>query len=207
MKRHIILFAIFVALVPSGLSSAFEIEKSPLYVYLHEVKPIEEEAAKALKDEDYALALRRYKEALRKYEGIWKDYPDLANQRPYGIDRMVDDSIETCRKVIEEIKEQGEAQDEFYQKLSAPVRISFTDKHIREVAKALTFLTDVNIIIDEAALTSSSPTLNPTVTIKTQEPWPLRTILARLCRQTGLAFSIEDDHVFISTRVKLDKVK
>ena len=207
MKKQIIILASCIAFILPGVSSGFEIEKSPLYVFLHETKPIEEAAAHALEDEDYALALRKYREALRKYEGIWKTYPDLANERPRGIDRMVDESIETCKKIIEDIKEQGEAQDEFYQKLSESVRVSFSDEHIRDVAKALTFLTDVNIIVDEAALSSSSPTLTPHVTIKTEEAWPLRTILTRLCRQTGLAFSIETDHVFISTRVKLDQVK
>ncbi|MHC4745424.1 MAG: hypothetical protein ACYS8Z_26215 [Planctomycetota bacterium] len=120
---------------------------------------------------------------------------------------MVDESIEMCKKIIENIKEAGEAQDEFYQKLTRPVRVNFTNEHIRNVAKALTFLTDVNIIVDETVFNSSDYSLDPHVTLRTEKEWPLRTILMRLCRQTGLAFSIETDHVFISTRVKLDQMK
>jgi len=207
MKWTAPLLAFCLTLSFSFSSAAFQIEKSALYVFLHEVKPIEEEAAKALAEEDYALALRKYKEALHGYERIWKDYPDLAKERPYGIDQMVDESIETCRETIEEIKEQGEAQDEFYQKLNEPVRVDFEDQHIRGVARALTFLTDVNIIVDETIFTDSNRALSPRVTVRTDAPWPLRTILNRMCRQAGLAYSIETDHVFISTRVKLDKSK
>lgn len=207
MKKAILFFAVCSVLLCPFASAAFQIEKSALYVFLHEVKPIEEEAAKALEKEDYSLALRKYREALRGYERMWKDYPDLTNERPYGIDQMVDESIETCKKVIEEIKEQGEAQDKFHKKLNEAVRVNFSNEHIRDVAKALTFLTDANIIVDETVFGGSSPTLKPRVTIKTDEPWPLRTILTRLCQQTGLAYSVEVDHVFISTRVKLDKAK
>lgn len=205
-KRILFLVACAVLFVPFA-SQAFQIEKSALYVFLHEVKPIEEQAAGALEKKDYALALRKYREALRGYETIWKEYPDLANERPHGVDRMVDESIETCKKIIEEIKEQGEAQDEFYQKLNEPIRVNFSDEHVRGVAKALTFLTDVNIIVDEAVLDDSNRSLKSRVTLKTDKPWPLRTILTRLCQQTGLAYSIESDHVFISTRVKLDQAK
>jgi hypothetical protein len=207
MKKRALIFIICSVFFLPAVSSSFEIEKTPLYVFLHESKPVEEEAARALDEGDYALALRKYREALRKYEGIWKTYPDLANERPHGIDRMVDESIETCKKIIEEIKEQGEAQDEFYQKLSEQVRVNFSKEHIRDVAKALTFLTDVDIIVDETVLNGSSHILNPHVTLKTEEAWPLRTILTRLCRQTGLTFSIESDHVFVSTRIKLDQTR
>jgi hypothetical protein len=207
MKKWMSFLIAFAALLVPCASSAFQVEKSALQVFLHDVKPIEEEAAEALKEKDYAPALRKYREALRGYEDIWKNYPDLANERPRGIDRMVDESIEACKKVIEEIKEKGEAQDEFYQKLTEPIRVNFADEHIRGVAKALTFLTDVNIIVDETVFGESNKTLKSRVTLKTDEPWPLRTIIARLCQQTGLAYSIEADHVFISTRVKLDRAK
>lgn len=207
MKERIVSYIVCIALFLPVAASAFEIEKTPLYVFLHESKPVEEEGAKALEDGDYALALRKYREALQKYEDIWKTFPDLANARPHGIDRMVDESIENCKKIIEDIKEAGEGQDEFYQKLAKPVRVNFTHEHIRDVAKALTFLTDVNIIVDETVFNTPGTTLNPYVTLKTEEAWPLKTILTRLCRQSGLAFSIEADYVFISTRVKLDKTK
>lgn len=205
MKKTVMFVVLGLLLLLSKAAPAFQIEKSALYVFLHEVKPIEEEAAKALEKQDYALALRKYREALKGYERIWKDYPDLANERPFGIDQMVDESIETCKKIIEEIKEKGEAQDEFYQKLNLAVRVDFSDEHIRSVAKALTFLTDVNIIVDETVFADSNKALDPRVTVRTDQPWPLRTIITRLCQQTGLAYSIEADHVFISTRVKLDE--
>ncbi|NQU06987.1 MAG: hypothetical protein HQ583_00390 [Candidatus Abyssubacteria bacterium] len=207
MKKAILILAVLLILAASAGAGAFQIEKSALYVFLHEVKPIEEEAAKALKDEKYALALRKYREALRGYERIWKDYPDLASSRPYGIDQMVDESIEGCKKIIEKIKDRGEAQDAFYLKLSEAVRVDFSDRDIYSVAKALTFLTDVNIIVDKTVFTDSNEALSPRVTVRTDEPWPLRTIITRLCQQTGLAYSIEADHVFISTRVKLDEQK
>ncbi len=205
-KANLILAALLILAVSAG-AGAFQIEKSALYVFLHEVKPIEEEAAKALKEEKYALALRKYREALRGYERIWKDYPDLASSRPYGIDQMVDESIEGCKKIIEKIKDKGEAQDAFYLKLSGAVRVDFSDRDIYSVARALTFLTDVNIIVDKTVFTDSNEALSPRVTVRTDEPWPLRTIITRLCQQTGLAYSIEADHVFISTRVKLDEQK
>jgi hypothetical protein len=207
MKKAILILAVLLILAASAGAGAFQIEKSALYVFLHEVKPIEEEAAKALKEEKYALALRKYREALRGYERIWKDYPDLASSRPYGIDQMVDESIEGCKKIIEKIKDKGEAQDAFYLKLSEAVRVDFSDRDIYSVAKALTFLTDVNIIVDKTVFTDSNEALSPRVTVRTDEPWPLRTIITRLCQQTGLAYSIEADHVFISTRVKLDEQK
>ena len=194
-----------VALAANAL--AFEVRKTALYVFLHEVKPIEEKAAKALKEENYALALRKYKEALEGYEGIWKQYPDLANERPRGIDLMVDESIETCKKVIEEIKEKGEAADEFLQKLNETVTIDFSDEDVFKVAKALTFITDVNIIVDRTVFEEKNDALKSKVTLRTEQPWPLKTVIERLCRQTGLEYSIEDDHVFLSTRVKLDEQK
>ena len=207
MRKETLPVAALVLFLLSVAAQAFQIEKSALYVYLHEAKPIEEKAAKALEEEDYALALRRYREALRGYERIWKDYPDLENERPLGIDRMVDESIEACKNIIEEIKEEGEAQDEFHRKLNKAVRVDFSDEHIRSVAKALTFLTDVNIIVDETVFSHSNQGLNPRGTVRTGEPWPLRTIITRLCQQAGLAYSIEADHIFISTRVKLDEQK
>jgi hypothetical protein len=207
MKKTLLLVALSILFSLSEAAPAFQIEKSALYVYLHEVKPIEEEAAKALEGKDYSLALRKYKEALQGYERIWKDYPQLASERPFGIDQMVDESMENCKKIIEDIKEEGEAQDEFYRKLNEAVRVDFSEEHIRGVAKALTFLTDVNIIVDETVFADSNKALGPRVTFRTKEPRPLRSILAQLCRQTGLAYSVEADHVFISTRVKLDKHK
>jgi hypothetical protein len=188
-------------------ATAFEVQKSALFVFLHDVKPVEEAAAKALEDENYALALRKYREAAAGYERIWKEYPDLPNERPLGIDRMVDDSLEKCEKIIKEIREKGEAQDEFYQKLNEPIRVDFPDEDIRNVARSLTFLTDVNIIVDETIFRGSNDALNPQVSVRTNQPWPLKTIITRMCQQTGLAYSIEDDHVFISTRIKLDDQK
>lgn len=184
---------------------AFQIQKSALFVFLHEVKPIEEQAAEALEEKDYALALRKYREALRGYEKIWKDHPNLPDERPYGIDRMVDESIECCKKVIEDIKDKGEAQDKFYQKLNQLVQVDFSEQNVHSVAKSLTFLTDVNIIVDETALAQSNGVLNSHVSLRTDNPLPLRTIITRICQQIGLAYSIQDDHVFISTRVKLDE--
>ncbi len=207
MKRAGLLLLFCFLFLGSADAGAFQIEKSALFVFLHEVKPVEAEAAKALEQKDYALALRKYREALRGYERIWKDYPNLANERPYGIDRMVDESIEACKEIIERIRDDGEAQDKFYQKLNEQVRVDFSDKDIRGVAKLLTFLTDVNIIVDETVFGDSGESLNPRISIRTDAPWSLMTIIRRMCRQTGLAYSIEDDHVFISTRVKLDAQK
>lgn len=207
MNRAMLLLAVSLLCVFAVEAKAFEIQKSALFVFLHEVKPIEEEGMKALKDENYALALRKYKEALRGYERIWKDYPNLPQERPYGIDHMVDDSITVCKKVIEEIKDKGEAQDEFYQKLNQLVRVDFVEKDIRSVAKSLTFLTDVNIIVDETVLEESTDALKREVNIRTDDPLPLKAIIARMCEQTGLVYSIESDHVYISTRVKLDEQK
>ncbi|MBI5118627.1 hypothetical protein HZA56_19330 [Candidatus Poribacteria bacterium] len=197
------LCAMFAAITPNA--RAFEIQKSALYVFLHEVKPIEEEAAKALDEKNYALALRKYREALRGYERIWKDYPNLANERPHGIDHMVDESIDTCKKAIDRNREKGEAQDAFYQKLNEAVGVDFSNQDIREVAKLLTSLTDVNIIVDQTIFYRPSKTLNPKISIRTDQPRSLRTIIADICQQAGLAYSIEVDHVFISTRVKLDE--
>jgi len=188
-------------------ANALEVRKSALYVFLHEVKPLEEDATSALNGKNYALALRKYREALAGYERIWKEYPDLPKERPYGIDRMVDESMATCKKIIDEIKEEGEAQDEFYQKLSQMIRIDFHKKDIRAVAKALTFLTDVNIIVDDTVFANSNQVLNPEITLRVDEAVPLRKIIMSLCEQMGLAYSIESDHIFISTRVKIDNQK
>jgi len=207
MNRATLLLSISLLCVFAIEARAVEIQKSALFVFLHEIKPIEEEGAKALKGENYGLALRKYKEALRGYERIWKDYPNLPQERPYGIDHMVDESITVCKKVIEEIKDKGEAQDEFYQKLNQLVRVDFYEKDILSVAKSLTFLTDVNIIVDETVFDKSKAALKREVNIRTDDPLPLKTIIARMCEQTGLAYSIESDHVFISTRVKLDENK
>ena len=207
MRGFVLLFSACFCLMTLAEAQAFEVRKSALFVFLHEVKPLEEDASKALNEEDYALALRKYREALKGYEKIWKDYPNLADERPYGIDRMVDDSIETCKEIIEEIKNKGEAQDEFYQKLSEPVRVDFADEDIREVARSLTFITGINIVVDATVLDNSNETLNSRINIRTGQPWPLRTVIMRACQQTGLAYSIENDHVFISTRVKLDEQK
>jgi len=207
MKRTLFFLAACLLSMQSAGSWAFEIKKSALFVFLHEVKPIEEEATKALKEENYALALRKYREALRGYERIWKDFPDLPNERPRGIDRMVDESIESCKQIIEEIKDKGEAQDEFYKKLNELVRVDFLNQDIRSVVKLLMFLTDVNIIVDEIIFTGSNETLDPHITITDEEPLPLRTIISRICQQVGLTYSIETDYVFITTRVKMDEQK
>lgn len=205
MKRATLLLIVLFSCVISTQARAFQIQKSALFVFLHEVKPIEEQAADALEEEDYALALRKYREALRGYEKIWKDYPNLPDERPHGIDRMVDESIECCKTVIEEIRDKGEAQDEFYQKLNQLVQVDFSKQNVRSVAKSLTFLTDVNIIVDETVLAQPNDVLDSYVSLRTDNPLPLRTIITRICQQTGLAYSIEADHVFISTRVKLDE--
>ncbi|UCD55981.1 MAG: hypothetical protein JSV16_08990, partial [Candidatus Hydrogenedentota bacterium] len=123
MKKAVLLLSVCLLSAPLSRVGALELQKSALFVFLHEVKPIEEEAEKALNEKNYALALRKYREALRGYERIWKDYPNLANERPHGIDGMVDESIDTCKKIIEEIKDEGEAQDKFYQKLDKPVHV------------------------------------------------------------------------------------
>jgi hypothetical protein len=185
-------------------ADAFEVRKTALFVYLHEVKPIEEDAARALKEKDYATALRKYREALRGYERIWKEYPDLSNDRPYGIDRLVDDSIKTCRKAIEDIKDKGEAEDSFYRQLNQPIRVDFEGEDICAVAKSLTFLTDVNVIVDETVFDKSNGVLKRKITVRSDNPIPLRTVISQMCQQTGLAYSVEEDHVFISTRIKLD---
>ncbi|GAB4335383.1 MAG: hypothetical protein Kow0099_07800 [Candidatus Abyssubacteria bacterium] len=186
-------------------AGAFEVQKTALFMYLHEVKPVEEEAASALEKRDYATALRKYREALRGYEGIWKEFPDLSDQRPRGVDRLINDSIETCKKVIEEIKDKGEAQDAFYQQLEQAVRVNFEGEDICDVAKSLTFLTDVNVIVDETVFNASNGILKRQVTVRSETPISLRTIISRMCQEAGLAYSIEKDHVFISTRVKLDQ--
>ena len=191
----------------SAGSWAFEVQKSALFVFLHEVKPIEEEATKALKQENYVLALRKYREALQGYQRIWKDFPDLPNERPRGIDRMVDDSIEVCKKIIEEIKNEGEAQDEFYKKLREAIQVDFSNQDIRDVVKLLTSLTDVNIILDEMVFTDSNEAIDPHITIITEKPLPLRTIITRICQQVGLTYSIETDYVYITTRVRMDEQK
>lgn len=206
MKKALrLLIALFLATVLQN-AEAYEVKKSALYVFLHEVKPTEEEGAKALKDENYALALRKYREALRGYERLCKDFPDLPEQRPRGIDRMVDESMEICRKVIEEIKEKGEEQDKFHQQLSQMVQVDFTKQDIYDVAKSLTFITDVNIIVDETVF-ESNELLNPYVDLRNDNPIPLKQVIQQICQQTGLAYSIEENHVFISTRVKLDQQK
>jgi len=207
MKRTLTYFCFCLLLVQTSASWAFEIRKSALYVFLHEVKPIEEEATKALNGENYALALRKYKEALQGYERMWKDFPDLPSERPLGIDRMVDESIETCKKIIEEIRDEGEAQDKFYKKLSESIRVDFSNQDIREVVKMLTFLTDVNIIMDEMVFTVSNEALDPHITIASKDPLSLKTIISRICQQTGLTYSVEADYVFITTRVKMDRQK
>jgi hypothetical protein len=207
MNQMIRLFVVgfFFALAADAL--AFEIQKTALYVFLREVKPIEEEAAKALEKEDYALALRKYREALKGYERIWKEYPDLADERPRGIDLMVDESIEKCKEVIDEIKDKGEAADELHQKLNEVITVDFSDEDIFKVAKALTFITDVNIIVDKAVFDKKNDALKSKVTFRTEKPWPLKAVIEHLCRQTGLDYSVEADHVFLSTRVKLDEAK
>ena len=206
MKRllSVSLLALLLSL-DAATTAAFEVKKTALFVFLHEVKPVEEEATKALKEKNYALALRKYREALKGYERIWKDYPQLPEERPYGIDRMVDESISTCKKIIEEIKEQGEAQDKFYQELNQLIRVDFDQEDVRNVAKMLTFLTDVNIIIDDTAFSESNQALNPKVSLRIDEAIPLKKVIIRVCELTGLACSIEIDHVYLSTRIKLDK--
>ena len=125
--------------------------------------------------------------------------------------QLMDNMIATAKMEaaahIKAIKEKGEAQDEFYQKLDEAIRVDFSDEDVRAVARSLTFLTEINIIVDETVFSASNDALNPRVNIRTSQPWPLRTIITRMCQQTGLAYSIEDDHVFISTRVKLDEQK
>jgi len=207
MKKAVLFLSASLFMLTAVEARAFEVRRSALYIFLHEAKPIEEEATKALKEEDYALALRKYREAVKGYERIWKDYPNLEKERPQGIDRMVDEAIDICEKIIKEIKEKGEAQDEFYQKLKEAIRVDFSDEDVRAVARSLTFLTEINVIVDETVFSSSNDALNPRVNIRTSQPWPLRTIITRMCHQTGLAYSIEEDHVFISTRVKLDEQK
>lgn len=205
MKKSFLLLSAGLILLTAIEASAFEVRRSALFMFLHEAKPIEEEATKALEEEDYALALRKYREAVKTYERIWKEYPDLQKERPQGIDRMVDEAIDTCEKIIDEIREKGESQDEFYQKLNEAIRVDFSDEDVRDVARSLTFLTDINIIVDGTVFSTSNDALNPRVNIRTTQPWPIRTIITRMCQQTGLAYSIEKDHVFISTRIKLDQ--
>jgi hypothetical protein len=207
--KPLLLFSILVIFLVAGPTKAasFEVQKSALFVFLHEVKPIEEEATKALKENDYALALRKYREALKGYERIWQEYPNLPQERPRGIDRMVDDSMDACKKIIEEIKEQGEAQDEFYQKLNQLIRIDFEEKDVRSVAKMLTFLTDVNIIVDDTVFAEPDGALKPNISLRVDEAVPLRKVIVRICELTGLAYAVECDHVFLTTRVKLDSQK
>ncbi|RJP22756.1 MAG: hypothetical protein C4520_07820 [Candidatus Abyssobacteria bacterium SURF_5] len=209
MRRSLLVLMAITLLLPgfATRAAAFEVERSALFCFLHEAKPLEEEAMKALEEKDYALALRKYREALNAYERIWQEYPNLPEERPHGLDRMVDESIATCKTVIEEIEEQGEAQDEFYQKLNQLIRVDFEGKDIQSVAKSLTFLTDVNIIVDDTVFRDDNKVLDPKISLRVDEDTSLRKIIVRICDQTGLAYSIETDHVFISTRVKLDRQK
>jgi len=118
---------------------------------------------------------------------------------------MVDESISTCKKIIDEIKDEGEAQDDFYQKLSQLIRVDFNQQDVRDIARMLTFLTDVNIIIDDTVFSQNNETLKPEVSLRIDEAIPLRKVIIRVCELTGLAYSIETDHVYLSTRIKLDK--
>lgn len=195
---------VFLLTAVCSTANAFEVRKSALFVFLHEVKPVEEEAAKALEEKNYALALRKYREALNGYERIWREYPSLTEERPHGLDRMVDESIATCKKVIDQIKDEGEAQDNFYQKLNQLIYVDFEKKDVRKVARLLSSLTDANIIVDETVFSDSNGALNPEINIRTDEAVPLKKVIVCICDQTGLAYSVETDHVFISTRVKLD---
>lgn len=209
MRRGIGILAVAALLAggviaPSRAAATPQEYRTPLFVYLHIIRPVEDQAEQALdaglKAEAYTLYLR----TLRGYQALDNSVPDWSRVQPAGLQGLVQAGLAQAERKVQELRPAAEKENAFLHKLQQPVNVNFDGQNIRDVCKLLTKLTDVNIILDSDLFPLGGP--DPRVTLRVDRGVPLLEVIQLIVQQKGLAYSIEEDHVYISTRVEIDEI-
>ena len=179
-----------------------EEHRSPLFVYLHLLQPLEEQAETVRAEGDEAGAYRLYLRALRGYEALDQAVPDWDAVQPLGLRTLVLEGIERCEGLLAALKPAAQRENAFLRRLNQPVNVDFDRVHMRDVVKLLMSLTDVNIVLNGDLYPIGGP--NPNVTLRVDQSVPLLQILRLLVQQKGLAYTIEDNYVYVGTRLDVD---
>lgn len=198
MRRRVAA-ACVILLAGCSLSFVAQTEGGPLFQILHVAKPIEREAAEALRKKDYALAIRQYREALRTYKKIKEDFPNLAEMEPRGLDVVLDQGIKDCERIIENIREKGEKKDPFLINLKTPVVLDFKDQDFRDVMMVLSKVTGVSIVVEKTIFSDQGGKIDPKVSIRLDDAIPLEEAIHWLTKLKGCDYELADDFVFVST--------
>jgi general secretion pathway protein D len=133
-------------------------------------------------DEEHKLLSEQIRTAMLPQLEIIKyssDWPELDARRTAPT-RGLDEQNETWRKVIQEQLEQE-------------VHVEFADTSLEDVVTFLQRVTNVNIIIDPAVLTTSPPPVTLTV-----DHTPLKSVLDLIMRVTNLNYVLKDEAIYIS---------
>lgn len=179
-----------------------EERRPPLFVYLHMLQPIERDAAAAQEAGEDAVAYRLYLRALRGYQALDESVADWDAVRPRGLRPLVRDAIARCEAAVETLRPTAEARDVLLQRLNQAINLDVEGMHIRDVCRMLTELTDVNVVLDDTLFPERGP--NPDVTLRVDREVPLLQVIRLIVQQKGLAYAIEEDYIYISTRTGID---
>ncbi len=176
--------------------------RPPLFVYLHVLQPLETQAEAAREAGDEAEANRLTLRSLRGYQALDQEAGTWQRIRPYGLQDLVREGLARTAAAVEELRAAAAAEDAMLRRLNQPVNVDVEAMHIREVAKLLTALTDVNVVVDDTLF--SQPGSNPKVTLRVDREVPLLQVIRLIVQRKGLAYAIEEDYVYISTRTGID---
>ena len=188
-------------LAPPALARRQE-DRSPLFIYLHVLQPLEAQGAEAREAGESAVAYRLYLRALRRYQALDHEAGDWRGVRPQGLQQLVRAGLVRCETAVTELRPEAEKDDRLLQRLNQMVNLDVKEMHLRDVAKLLTTLTDVNVVVDDTLFPVPGP--DPTVTLRVDRDVPLLQVIRLLVQQKGLAYAIEEDYVYISTRTRID---
>ena len=83
--------------------------------------------------------------------------------------------------------------------------ISVTDADVQDLIRQLTEMTGVTIVIDEKALAALTKEQPLKITISTATPMPLLDVLGIAFKTTQLAYKVEQNYVYVSSRENIMK--
>jgi len=179
-----------------------EEHRTPLFIYLHTLQPLEAEARSAASGGQPAEAYHLYLQALRGYQTLLASVDDWSRVEPDGLEKLVREGVTRCEGRVQALRSKAQAQDALLKRLNQPVNLNVEQVDIREVVRLLTSLTDVNIIVDDTLFPTGGP--DPKVTLRVDQEVPLLQVIRMVVQQKGLAYRIEKDYVYISSRVGVD---
>ncbi len=191
-------------LLPAGAPAhaGREVRRPPLFIYLHVLQPLEKQAMEAHAADEGAMAYRFYLRALRGYQALDSSVGEWSMVEPKGLRTLVHASIDRCEAAVTALRPAAEAEDALLQRLNQPINLDVDGTHIRDVCRMLTELTDVNLVLDDTLFPERGP--DPGVTLRVDREVPLLQVIRLIVQQKGLAYAIEEEYVYISTRTGVD---